>query len=168
MTHPTQPAAADEGALLAEALAKLDSVKVISDLATSGKVINLTGSAVDQGFLLASAHWVREHSDTLAAAVREMRAREGYLERGFRMIRFILNDADTGEELEDMPALSGEVCPRVGEAIHIWEDNFPNGTGRRWDFIVDRVRHDFRIMTGGAAKCISVVELFVQIPEAAP
>jgi hypothetical protein len=78
------------------------------------------------------------------------------------MTRFAFSDADTSEELEDMPRIEGDVCPRVGEAIHIWEDNFPNGNeGRRWDFVVDRIQHDFRIMSGG--KCIHTVELFLQL-----
>lgn len=59
----------------------------------------------------------------------------------------VLFDAESGNELEDLPAISVWAAPRVGETVHIWVDNSPKpDDGSRWTFEVKRVFHDIRRM----------------------
>lgn len=82
-------------------------------------------------------------------------------------IAVTLWDADTDEEFEGVDFPHINVVPREGETIHYWQDGTEedvSGVPVRRDFIVKRVRHDWRYMpgrSGGRAHHYVTVELFV-------
>lgn len=82
-------------------------------------------------------------------------------------VAVVLWDADTEEEIEGVNFPYIAAVPREGETIHYWQDGTEesaSGVPVRRDFLVRRVRHDWRYMPGrrgGRNHYYVTVELFV-------
>lgn len=76
-------------------------------------------------------------------------------------------DAKTDEELTGKIHFDHmQICPRVGDEIHYWQDGTETKAGGdavfRYDFIVRRIRHDLRYSPRGRGNTVHTLEIWVE------